>query len=74
MSEIETIRAWRKSQHDQGLPDTLEDYFKLNDLCNHCHGRGYLFTGDLTADLKFVNVGTEPCPYCGGSGKFTPEP
>lgn len=39
--DIPTIKAWRKRQHDAGLPSGLDDFYVLNDFCIWCRGTGW---------------------------------
>lgn len=64
---LERIKGWRKMRHDAGLPDTLPDFWRENNLCKECHGSTVevvLWRGDTPT------YGT--CTHCNGSGAHDP--
>lgn len=67
---LDDIRAWRKTQHEAGLPSDLNDYYKAHDICRRCGGGGTVLTYLGGASQP---SGTVTCHVCKGSGRYVNE-
>jgi hypothetical protein len=66
------IKAWRATEFEAGRPSSLEDYFRANGFCVHCHGVGIALNENGIGHKAVGWQGEiqlfEKCEVCDGTG------
>jgi hypothetical protein len=66
------IKAWRATEFEAGRPSSLEDYFRANGFCIHCHGVGIALNEKRIGHKVLGWQGETPlfekCEVCDGTG------
>jgi hypothetical protein len=62
--DIPTIKAWRATRYEAGLPSGLRDFYEANGFCLVCHGTGWREESRYRSGYRY-----RACSGCDGTGK-----